>query len=136
MINIKSLRTFVSLWPLIIIVFLSCCDDNGIGIPTPLPEYNSIDEYPAWSPRSEWIAHWHFNRDISDTTYPTGMYIIDTIGTKRNMLIAGNAYAPDWSPDGNEIVFTNRNIFIIDINTKHTTQLNAKWFRFLSKLVS
>jgi Tol biopolymer transport system component len=122
-INIKSLRTFVPLSPLIIIVFLSCCDDNGIGIPAPLPEYNAIDEYPAWSPRSEWIAHWHFNSDIRDTIYPTGLYIIDTIGTNRKRLIAGNAYVPDWSPDGNEIVFTNGNIFIIDIETKIIREL-------------
>jgi len=107
----------------IIFILISC---DTIGPPTPLPEYESIDEAPAWSPDGEWIAYWHFNPIISDTTYPTGLYIIDSNGVDRKLFVHGYAYNPDWSPDGEKIVFTNGNIFIIDVNTKEINQLTEK----------
>jgi len=91
--------------------------------PTPLPEYDSMDQSPAWSPDGKWIAYTHLNANVVDSLYPTGLFIIDTNGTNKKMLLAGNAYSPDWSPDGKEIAFTNGNIFTIDINTKQINQL-------------
>lgn len=105
----------------IFFIFLISC--NTIGLPTPLPEYDSIDKSPSWSPDGKWIAYWHFNPNVNDTVYPTGLYIVDTNGINRKMLVAGNVDSPDWSPDGKDIVFTNGNVFTIDINTKQITQL-------------
>lgn len=94
-------------------ILLVSCRENGIGPPTPLPEYVSIDDAPSWSPQGNLIAYFHFNRDHNDTVYPTGLYIIDTSGENRRLVIAGLAYNPDWSPDGQRIAFQSGDIFTI-----------------------
>lgn len=119
--------------------FLFSC--GAMEIPTPIPEFLSIDEAPAWSPDGKWIAYLHFNRDVNDTVYPTGLYIIDTNGINRNMLIATNLGLPDWSPNGEKVAFTNGNISTIDINTRDVNQLTdngsdffPSWFPDGSKI--
>jgi len=102
-------------------VFWGGC--NNIIVPPIETNYQSMDKSPAWSPDGKWIAYSHFNRNVNDSLYPTGLYIIDTNGTNKRMLIAGNVDSPDWPPDGKQIVFTNGSIFIIDINTKQINQL-------------
>jgi Tol biopolymer transport system component len=109
---------------IILSVLISSC--NTVEPPTPLPEYDSVDDSPAWSPDGNWIAYFHFNRNINDSLYPTGLYIIDTKGLNRKLLITGDVDLPDWSPDGKEIVFTNGNIFTIDINTRQINKITNK----------
>jgi len=99
---------------IIFAVLISSC--NTVEPPTPLPEYDSIDESPAWSPDGKWIAYSHFNRNVNDTLHPTGLYIIDTNGVNRKMLIAGNVGTPDWSHDGKEIAFRYDEIYSIKID--------------------
>jgi len=91
------------------LILFSC---NTVEPPI-LPEYDSIDESPAWSPDGKWIAYHHFNYNPEDNLYPTGLYIIDTSGNNRRLVMAGPAYNPDWSPDGKKIVFNSGDIFTI-----------------------
>ena len=85
--------------------------------PPPPPKYQSIDESPAWSPDGKWIAYYHFNSNPDDSLYPTGLYIIDTSGSNRRLIIAGRAYNPDWSPDGSLLAFDVGRIFITNVYT-------------------
>jgi len=102
----------------VLISIICCCEDCSVDPPVVdppiIPEDIPRDETPAWSPDGNWIAYTHYNPDVSDTTYPNGLYIVDTTGQNRRLLIAGPAYNPDWSPDGNKIAFNNGDIFIIN----------------------
>ncbi|HRR01213.1 MAG TPA: hypothetical protein P5518_07825 [Candidatus Cloacimonas sp.] len=109
----------ISILILISLYLFSC---NTVG-PPPLPEYESIDETPAWSPDGKWIAYHHFNYDPEDTSYSTGLYIIDTCGNNRRLVIAGQAYNPDWSPDGKKIAFNSGDIFTISPNGENLTRV-------------
>ena len=91
--------------------------------PPPPPKYQSIDESPAWSPDGKWIAYYHFNSNPDDSLYPTGLYIIDTSGSNRRLIIAGRAYNPDWSPDGSLLAFDVGRIFITNVYTGELKQL-------------
>lgn len=93
-----------------IMLYLFSC--NTVEPPI-IPEYQSIDESPAWSPDGRWIAYHHFNSNPEDNLYPTGLYIIDTSGNNRRLVIPGPAYNPDWSPDGKKIAFNSGDIFTI-----------------------
>ena len=114
-----SYTTRISILILISLYLFSC---NTVG-PPPLPEYESIDETPAWSPDGKWIAYHHFNYDPEDTSYSTGLYIIDTCGNNRRLVIAGQAYNPDWSPDGKKIAFNSGDIFTISPNGENLTRV-------------
>lgn len=107
---------------LLLFIIISC---DITEPPTPLPEYDSIDEAPDWSPDGKWIAYHHFNRDNNDSLYPTGLYIVDTNGTNRKILIKGNVYSPDWSPDGSEIVFRYDEIYSIKIDGNGIRQITS-----------
>lgn len=104
-----------------IIVFLSLvpmgCSDfgNNAHQDTNTPPFEDFprDETPTWSPIGQTIAYIHISINPNDTTYPTGLYVIDTTGNNRRLVIAGSAYAPDWSPDGNRIAFQSGDIFSI-----------------------
>jgi len=115
-----TLRYSVAWFLVVGCLFFSClhlgCRNNGIGPPTPLPEYVSIDDAPSWSPQGDIVAYFHFNRDRDDTVYRTGLYVIDTSGQNRRLVIAGLAYNPDWSPNGQKIVFDSGEIFTINVN--------------------
>jgi Tol biopolymer transport system component len=117
----------------LIIISLYAFSCNTVEPPTPLPEYDSIDEAPAWSPDGGWIAYHHFNKNPEDSLYPTGLYIIDTNGNNRRLVISGPAYNPDWSPDGNEIAFTNGNVNTVNIDSKEIIQLTANGSDFFPK---
>lgn len=80
--------------------------------PDPIVE-NPRDEAPTWSPDGRFIAYHHYNPDADDTTYPTGLYILDLETGTKEQLIAGPAFNPDWGPDGEWIVFDSGDIFKI-----------------------
>jgi Tol biopolymer transport system component len=109
----------------LIIISLYAFSCNTVEPPTPLPEYDSIDEAPAWSPDGGWIAYHHFNKNPEDSLYPTGLYIIDTNGNNRRLVISGPAYNPDWSPDGNEIAFRYDEIYSIKIDGSGLRQITS-----------
>lgn len=109
----------------LLVVFYHGCKDNGISVgpPTPLPEYISIDDAPSWSHQGDRIAYFHFNRNRNDSLYPTGLYIIDTNGQNRRLVIEGFAYNPDWSPDGSHIVFNSGELYTIRVDGKNLFQV-------------
>lgn len=94
--------------PIILIVvfamILSRCTDLGHGPPQviqPPPNEDPIptDKYSTWSPDGRRIAYSHISVDLYDTTYPTGLYVIDTSGNNGRLVIAGSAFCPDWFMD-------------------------------------
>jgi len=81
------------------------------------------DDAPTWSPDGKRIAYTHFSIDLNDSAYPTGLYVIDTDGTNRRLVIAGSANNPDWSPDGREIAFNSGDIYTITLATDSLVQI-------------
>lgn len=62
-----------------------------------------IDSDPAWSPDGKTIVYFHL-----DSTYgKIGLYLIDTSGSNKILLLNGYFGSPCWSPDGTWIVFSN-----------------------------
>ncbi|MFI5253347.1 MAG: hypothetical protein ACHQQQ_13055 [Bacteroidota bacterium] len=90
---------------LLAVGFFNGCDHKGIISP---PEDNlppSDYTNPSWSPDGRRIAYYHENYN-HDSSYPSGLYLIDTSGANRVLLIEGFAGLPHWSPDGKWIVFS------------------------------
>lgn len=103
----RSLRAILS-----VLFMLGGCKDNGIQ-PPPIETAITRDDAPAWSPDGSRICYEHVNIDPNDTTYPTGLYLIDSSGINRQLVISGSVHNPDWSPDGRRIAFTRGDIFTI-----------------------
>lgn len=109
-----KINRFITLVALII--FLSLLSMSGCqvdGIIPPNEDPISSDQSPSWSRSGQWICYTHISIDPNDTTYPTGLYIIDTNGKNRRSVIKGPAYNPEWSPDDGNIAFQRGEIFII-----------------------
>ncbi|HEY3251800.1 MAG TPA: hypothetical protein VGK25_11840 [Ignavibacteria bacterium] len=107
------------------IIFLRLgCDDDTVTPPPPPPPppsgWSTIDYEPAWSPDGHTIAYVH-----NDTAYGlSGIYLIDTNGTNKRQLISQPLVGtPDFSPDGNWIIFFTGQIFKIKINGDSLSQL-------------
>ena len=97
------------------LLLLAGCKDNIIQ-PPPDENLISIDQFPAWSPDGKWIAYYHEDHE-NDTSYATGLYIIDTSGSNRRLLVTGYATTPDWSPDGRLLTFSNGGtVFVMKSN--------------------
>jgi TolB protein len=111
--NIKHLlKPVIQTFLFVNILFLvSCSDDDTIIIPPPPPPsgFSTKDYMPAWSPDGHTIAYSH-----ADST--AGIYLIDTNGTNKRLLVYGYAECPDFSPDGNWITFHSGQIYKIKIN--------------------
>jgi TolB protein len=111
----------------LIFIFILCLligcpsDDVVIVPPDPPPPSNpyAIDFLPTLSPDGHTIAYYH--RDSTSET--TGIYLIDTNGTNKRLLIGDMAFDPDFSPDGNWITFASGQIYKIKINGDSLTQL-------------
>ena len=103
---------------LIVFMLFTHCSENGIN-PPEIPHDIPTDESPSWSPDGKWIAYWHYNPDSDDSNYKTGLYIIDTTGQERKLVIEGNAWNPDWNSLNNLIVFDFNYLFIISSNGKN-----------------
>lgn len=90
------------------------CDTMGPPAPQAVvPE----DRQPAWSPDGRRIAyfHWEKHEDAAegDASYPTGLYMLDLASGERSLVVEGLARAPDWSPDGERLVFAAGDLFTV-----------------------
>jgi len=63
----------------------------------------ACDCQPAWSPTSEWIAFVHRG---ADTRQLESIEILRPDGSERRRIVA-YGYEPDWSPDGERIVYSD-----------------------------
>ncbi|MDH4223906.1 MAG: hypothetical protein OEV55_10260, partial [candidate division Zixibacteria bacterium] len=106
----------------LIVLLLVCCKKKSTKSDDGLPHYWSryTDCDPAWSPDGNTIAYIHGGLD--DTA---GIYLIDIDGTNKRLLYkGGTVYSPDFSPDGNWLVFSDyAQIFKIKLNGDSLTQL-------------
>jgi Tol biopolymer transport system component len=113
---------------IVLAIFFSCSDDPVKPPPPPPPSGSStIDYEPAWSPDGHTIAYLHIDSSVS----LTGIYLIDTNGTNKRLLIGNLARTPDFSPDGNWITFHSGQIYKIKTNEDSLTLLtngNSKYF--------
>lgn len=110
---------------IIMLIFISCNqnpleygDQPNIDDPS---DFRLVDFEPSWSPDGQSIAYVH--GDTLDGL--TGIYIIDTNGTNKRLLISSSsAYSPDWSPDGEWIAFSmSGQIYKIKSSGDSLTQL-------------
>ena len=75
--------------------------------------YEGNDSYPHWSPDGEWIA-FDSNKDAIRGSWPYSLWVIRPDGTARAEITRppeygydeGEMRGPDWSPDGEYLVFT------------------------------
>jgi TolB protein len=102
-------------------IFTSCSDDEVVNNQEPPPPsgISLVDYEPAWSPDGHTIAYFHI--DTSSST--TGIFLIDTNGTNKRQLVSGYCGSPDFSSDGNWVVFHSGQIYKIKINGDSLTQL-------------
>ena len=96
------------LWVVSAILIGTCTTGCGgsVAIP-PQPIVQPADSAPAWSPDARLIAYVHFNPVLSDTSEPSGLYVVDTTGAHRRLLVPGFPGTVDWSPDGQRLVYND-----------------------------
>lgn len=102
---------------MLLVLTISHCSDlgdspsggNGRDPEQTLP----TDSQAAWSPDGNWITYLHEDYDMTDSTYPTGLYLIDASGASRRLLVEGSARNPAWSPDGQWIAFQSGAIYAV-----------------------
>jgi TolB protein len=123
----RHLQSVISVLLFVIILcFISCDDDTVIIVPISPPhsDHSTIDYIPAWSPDGHTIAYCHYDSISSNS----GIYLIDTNGTKKRKLTGEYTGCPDFSPDGNWITFCSENIFKVKINGDSLMQLSNSRF--------
>lgn len=92
------------------------CTDLGPEVkPTKREDISPMDTGPSWSPDGEWIAYSHMSIDPSDTVYPSGLYIIDTLGNRKQLIVAGCNLNPSWSPRSDRIAFSSCGLTIMTV---------------------
>lgn len=107
---------------IISLIVLSCIPEAGPHSPS---EYEleisiSSDKYPAVSPDGNLIAYFHQSLEYPEPTdYPTGLYVMNSDGTNRRLMLKGRHFNPSWSPDDQWLVFTSEGVIRI-INLEGT----------------
>jgi len=97
-------------------LILSCSPKDDSINPADYELYISIsaDKNPAISPDGNLIAYYHLSLEFPmPEDYPTGLYVMNSNGTNRRLLLSGDHWSPNWSPDGQWIVFTSAGIIEI-----------------------
>jgi Tol biopolymer transport system component len=100
---------------LFIIIFISgfifsCVPEAGPHNPS---EYEldisiSADKYAAVSHDGNLIAYFHESFEYPEPIdYPTGLYIMNSDVTNRRIILKGQHFDPNWSPDNQWLVFTS-----------------------------
>ncbi|MBK7106024.1 MAG: PD40 domain-containing protein [Ignavibacteriae bacterium] len=126
---IHSVNYFTIIMVVVSILFYNCSkkpteiDDDDPCIYCPF-DFILIDFHPAWSPDGMTIAYVH-----SDTNKgKTGIYLIESSGANNRLFFASaGAGTPDWSPNGDWLVFENyANIFKIKTNGDSLIQLTSE----------
>lgn len=129
------LKTLLFIVVLFSISHFNCgCDSNSVTSDSTLPfpvVLILIDYEAAWSPDARTIAYIH-NEQLNPLL--SGIYLIDTNGNNKRLLKSGYiCNSPDWSPDGNWIVFTESffdssksQLYKIKSNGDSLTQLTFK----------
>lgn len=63
---------------------------------------------PRFSPDGRWLAFTHSTPNVSDKSYSTHIYVVDThTGALRQLTRGGKDSQPRWSPDGAYLAFTS-----------------------------
>ena len=79
------------------------------------------DICPAWSPDGSQIAYYHYSDNKKNAN---GLYIIDTLGLQKDLLVKGKCYECDWSPDGDQIVYSDgNNIFVYNYHKNNINNI-------------
>lgn len=99
-------------WSLIILLILLTNSCTVID-PMPIPELNSCDRSPAWSHDGNWIAYNYFSGEGPEND---GLYVVDTNGQNKRLILSGIALNPSWAPDNNKLTFSSGDIFTINFN--------------------
>lgn len=89
---------------------------NGDSLEQLTPNNKSLFS-PAWSPRDDYIAM------SSTSSDDAGLWIVKTDGSELTHVNYPGGGSPDWSPDGNSIVFGDTMLSIIEIETGETRTL-------------
>lgn len=94
--------------------------------PQVLPLWTSLDNSeaaiePAWSPDGSRIAFILCDRQPNGTLKRKALMVIPSDGGTPTEIVAGEIYTPDWSPDGQQLVFAkgapgNRQIYTVRID--------------------
>jgi TolB protein len=109
---------------LIVVLMLFTCSKKSTDGEKPPPfMYRCSDFEAAWSPDGKTIAF--ISGGNPETQIPAGLYFVDPDGRNGRLFFEGaKVYSPDWSPDGEWIVFSNyAQIYKIKVNGDSLTQL-------------
>ncbi len=97
---------------IVLLLFTTCNPEKGdVKNPKNFELYISLsfDQTASVSPNGKLIAYYHQEFEFPmNENYLTGLYIMNIDGSNQRLLLEGNHFSPDWSPDGKWIVFTSK----------------------------
>ena len=94
-------RTAPLLVPLLLAV-LAACSKSPVRPPPPgsIPQSSDLD--PQWSPTGARIAFLHVAG--SDTSRPTGLFVVDTLAGSSALVFGGIPNGFDWTPGSDTLI--------------------------------